>query len=490
MKKHLHVSALLFMLTIAFYSFGQQRYLDEVFTEVQVTPDVKYGANYSTLSGTPTLTDLFMDVYQPANDNVNSCRPVVIVLHTGSFLPPPVNGQCTGTRKDSVIKETCTRFAKRGYVAAAVSYRQGWNAVSSDQDTRTSTLLQAVYRALIDAKTAVRYFRNDANTMGYWNTDPDKTIVGGFGSGGYVALAYGSLNKPNEIYLDKFQNATTGQPYVDTLIYGNYDGFGGTVPNNVDNYPGLSSEVQMVFNMGGALGDSSWMEAGEAPVVAFHCPSDPFAPYGFGQVIVPTTGDFVVEVSGSYDAVRRANMLGNNDVFVNANFNDAFTQRADMVNDGFEGLFPFVVPGQQAGPWDWWDTTCIRHANGLLTNPDMSETKAKSYIDSIMGYLAPRAYAVLAPLGTCNYSGVEENTLQTVTVFPNPADETFTISGSQIGNNIQNISMYDIAGRKIFSFAKLNQPKLTFDSNKYSPGVYLINIDFDKGSVSTKVVIK
>ncbi len=490
MKKHLLVPALLLMLTTAFYSYGQQRYLDEVFTEVEVTANVKYGANYSTLSGTPTLTDLFMDVYQPANDNVNSCRPVVIFLHTGSFLPPPVNGQCTGTRKDSSVVEICTRFAKRGYVAAAVSYRQGWNAVSTDQDVRTSTLIQAVYRAIIDAKTAVRYFRNDALTMGYWNCDPDKVIVGGQGSGGYVSLAYGSLNKPEEILLDKFQNATTGEPYVDTLIYGNYDGFGGTVPNNVDNYPGISSEAQLIFNMGGALGDSSWMEAGEAPVVAFHCPSDPFAPYGFGQVIVPTTGDFVVEVSGSYDAVRRANMLGNNDVFVNANFTDAYTQRADMVNDGFEGLFPFVVPGNQGSPWDWWDTTCVRHANGLLSNPDMSSTKGRAYIDSVMGYLAPRAYAVLSPIGTCSYTAIEENTVQEVTVFPNPADATFTISGAVTGNNIQNLRMTDITGRTIFSYAKLNLSKIVIDGSKYAPGVYTLNIDFEKGSNTTKVVIK
>ena len=490
MKKHLHVSALLLMLTTAFYSFGQQRYLDEVFTEVQVTPDIVYGANYSTLSGTPTLTDLKMDVYQPANDNVDKCRPVMILLHTGSFLPPPVNGQCTGTRKDSVVVEICTEFAKRGYVAAAVSYRQGWNAVSSDQDTRTSTLLQAVYRALIDAKTAVRYFRNDAMTMGYWNTDPDKVIVGGLGAGGYVALAYATLNKPHEIYLDKFQDANTGQPYVDTLIYGNYDGFGGTVPNNVDNYPGLSSDVQMVFNMGGALGDSSWLEAGEVPIVGLHCPSDPFAPYGFGQVIVPTTGDFVVEVSGSYDAVRRANMLGNNQVFIDANFNDVYTQRANQVNDGFEGLFPFVVPGQQAGPWDWWDTTCVRHANGLLSNPDMSSQKGRAYIDSIMGYVAPRAFKVLDPIGNCNYTAVEENTLEDATVFPNPADGTFTISGAVTGNNIRNIRMVDVAGRTIFAYSNLNLNKVNIDGTKYAPGVYLVNIDFEKGSTSAKVVIK
>lgn len=489
MKKHLHVSALLVMLTTAFYSFGQQRYLDEVFTDVQVTPDVKYGANYSTLSGTPTLTDLFMDVYQPANDTVDKCRPVMILLHTGSFLPPPVNGQCTGTRKDSAVVEICTEFAKRGYVAAAVSYRQGWNAVSSDQDTRTSTLLQAVYRALIDAKTAVRYFRNDAMTMGYWNTDPDKIILGGLGAGGYVALAYGSLNKPNEIYLDKFQNATTGDPYVDTLIYGNYDGFGGTVPNNVANYPGLSSEVQLIFNMGGALGDSSWLEAGEPPIVAFHCPSDPFAPYQTGAVIVPTTGDFVVEVSGSYDALRLANAAGNNDVFVNAGFNDVYTQRANAENDGYEGLFPFVVPGQQAGPWDWWDTTCVRHANGLLTNPDMSANKGRSYIDSIMGYLSPRAYAVLNPIGNCNYTSVEETEIKDITVFPNPADATFTISGP-VNNNIRQVRMFDVTGRTILAYTNLNMNKLVIDGSKYAAGVYTVNIEFETGKATTKVVIK
>lgn len=490
MKKHLLVSALFLMLTTAFYSFGQQRYLDEVFTEVQVDYNVAYGQNYTILPGVPTLDTLLMDVYQPANDTSTICRPVVIVLHTGSFLPAILNGQCTGTRKDSVIAETCRRFAKRGYVAAAVSYRLGWNAVSMDQDTRTSTLIQAVYRALQDAKTAVRYFKHDALNYGRWNSDPDKVIVGGFGSGGYVALAYGTLNKPAEINLDKFKFTSTNLPYVDTLNLGNYDGFGGAAPHNYENYPGLSSEASLIFNAGGALGDSSWLEAGEAPIVAFHCPSDPFAPYGFGQVIVPTTGDFVVEVSGSYDAVRRANILGNNDVFVNASFNDAITQRANMVNDGFEGLFPFVVPGQQAGPWDWWDPSCVRHDNGLLTNPDMSKQKAMSYIDSVMGYLAPRAYAVLQPISTCNYTSVEENKIQNVMVFPNPTDGTFTISDPQTGNNIRNLNMFDITGRTVFSYINLNHNKITIDGNKYSPGVYMLNVDFEKGSTSTKVVIR
>jgi dienelactone hydrolase len=67
-----------------------------------------------------------MDVYEPSGDTA-SVRPLVLVLHTGSFLPAVMNGQPTGGRKDSAVVEMCTRFAKKGYVAAAVSYRLGWN---------------------------------------------------------------------------------------------------------------------------------------------------------------------------------------------------------------------------------------------------------------------------------------------------------------------------------------------------------------------------
>ena len=50
----------------------------------------------------------------------------------------------------------------------------------------------------------------------------------------------------------------------------------------------------MAVNMGGALGDSTWLDAGQAPIVSFHVPTDPFAPYECGIVNVPIEFKFSV----------------------------------------------------------------------------------------------------------------------------------------------------------------------------------------------------
>src|SRR6185369_4686460 len=93
--------------------------------------------------------------------------------------------------------------------------------------------------------------------------------------------------------------------------------------------------------------------------LAFHVPGDPFAPYAEGTVIVPTTGDPVVDVSGSHTVIRKATELGNNAPFNTFNFNDPFTAQADLINNGYDGLYPFYtsLSPVQAGPWEWFDST-------------------------------------------------------------------------------------------------------------------------------------
>ena len=100
---------------------------------------------------------------------------------------------------------------------------------------------------------------------------------------------------------------------------------------------------QRILILDGAMGDISWLAAGDAPMVAFHVVGDPFAPYGNGPVIVPTTGDFVVNVSGSSVVIAKADSLGNNNCFIPNNFNDVYTQHANAVNGGKEGLYPLYT---------------------------------------------------------------------------------------------------------------------------------------------------
>lgn len=511
---------------IALFVFGQghaqQRYLDEVFTDVTVTSNVVYGQNFGVLTGTPLLQPLVMDVYEPTGDTATK-RPVIIYLHTGSFLPILINGTPTGDMHDSATVEMCKQFARRGYVAISMDYRVGWNPVATGptgQDVRTGTLLIAVYRSLQDVKTCVRYVKMDASIQGNtFKIDTSRIVLGGQGSGGYVVLAYATLDKVAEIQLLKFISSTTdltygfiaGQPYVNQAVYGDFAGLGGLPTLNMDNWPGYSNKIEMVFNMGGALGDSSWLEPGDVPMVCFHVPNDPFAPYGNGNVIVPTTGQFVVFVSGSREVVRMCNDPArgwNNNVF-NISYNDPYTTRANQVNEGFEGLFPFVLPDPsiiipgdpfhgQAGPWEWFNQAALEaiaplygktaqqadsaYMGGLLTNPDMSKTKGLSYIDSIQGYLAPRVVQQLQLPGY--HVGIDQVDLLAsgVDMFPNPAVASFTLQLDDPKERMEFIRLYDMTGRLVKQIDHINDYIVQISRDDFSTGVYVIEIGL-KGKV-------
>ncbi|MDC0204833.1 GEVED domain-containing protein, partial [Flavobacteriales bacterium] len=190
------------------------------------------------------------------------------------------------------------------------------------------------------------------------------------------------------------------------------------IPNNI----GYSNDINMAFNLGGALADISWLEAGDVPMVSFHCEKDPYAPIDTGDVIVPTTGNFVVEVMGSRTVQHYANQYLNNDPFALAGISDVYTTAANVNNSGYEGLNVFITPPpsttpnafgesyeEEGSPWDWWDNATYDAyftayhgtpagygaANSLLGNPDMSATKGNLYLDTIQGYLNPRMYLVL-----------------------------------------------------------------------------------------------
>ena len=49
---------------------------------------------------------------------------------------------------------------------------------------------------------------------------------------------------------------------------------------------------QWTFNIGGAVGDSTWIEAGEVPIVTMQGEADYFAPFQYGIVTVPGTTVF------------------------------------------------------------------------------------------------------------------------------------------------------------------------------------------------------
>ena len=104
---------------------AQTRYLDEVFSDVDVTSNIQYGTNVTVITALqgqpPAAQPLVLDLYEPAGDTETD-RPLLLYFHTGNFLPQYVNGSPLGTKTDSSSVEICTRYAKMGYVVASVGY--------------------------------------------------------------------------------------------------------------------------------------------------------------------------------------------------------------------------------------------------------------------------------------------------------------------------------------------------------------------------------
>ncbi len=496
---------------------AQIRYLDDVFTvgQVQTTSNVVYGQNYyflnyppapaGTSSGNPQIANLEMDVYTPPGSDTAQMRPLVILCHTGSFLPRYFNGFPVGRKDDSTIVELANRFTMKGYVTAAINYRLGWNPLASTQVERTRQILNAVYRAIHDAQTAVRFFKKDAATTNTYKIDPNRIILIGQGSGGFISLAYNFLNEQAETALPKFLDGG-GNSVIDTNLVGFVSGIGGSL--NVYNHAGYSNQVQMVANYGGAMGDISWMNNywPGVPVASLHCRKDLFSPIDSGNVVVPATGQVVVFVHGSRTVVKKAVQQGLNDIWVNNVFTDPFSTRAYFLNPAAttEGLFQFEIPdipastNQEAAPWEWWDSTAATqqaqaegsvyalavHNNGMDGNPNMSATKGKIYCDTIVGFLAPRMYLVV----TNPTLGVDVNNDIEYAVYPNPVMENMTIqlTGDVM---IQQISVIDMNGKIIRMITDINSSYYTLNRSGISAGTYFLSLQTNQGNLVHKIIM-
>jgi len=419
------------MLVIALCSgVYAQRYLEEIFDEVEVTSNVVYGNNATVIAyqlfGEAIPQDLILDVYEPTGD-VETARPLILYFHTGNFIPHPQNGGPSGLRTDSSVVEMCTRLAKMGYVVASCDYRLGWNPIAPTQDERVYTLINAAYRGVQDCRTAVRFFRKSiVEESNPYGIDDSRIAVWGQGTGGYISFAASTINNYIEdiATVEKFIWEPQGVPIPMVIEQVNGDIYGtsfGINPLDGDtlcypNHVGYSSDFHVAVNMGGAMGDISWLEDGSIPMISFHVTSDPFAPYEDGIVIVPVVNLPVVEVSGSYSVQSAANGFGNNDVFELADGyapGILYTDAANANNDGNFGLYPFVRPaGSEAdsAPWEWWADTNPNNAAGLITNADMSPEKGRAFCDTIQWYAAPRLSCALnLPGNPCEIVGPEND---------------------------------------------------------------------------------
>jgi Leucine-rich repeat (LRR) protein len=86
----------------------------------------------------------------------------------------------------------------------------------------------------------------------------------------------------------------------------------------------------------------------------------------------------------------------------------------------------------------------------------------------------------------CTTSSIEENNVSSnsISIFPNPAQDIITISDLPLGAEL---SILDITGKVMFS-AIVNSNQLIVNTDEFSNGIYLVNVNTN-GSTSTKKLV-
>lgn len=229
----------LFCCTLSLFAQNEIRYKSDIFSKIDTLKDIQFG---EALNLNNELEKLTLDIFTP-NGDTSKKRPLLIGVHGGGF----VGGNKSGGFQVTVGKA----LAKKGYVTCSIHYRLGVAKPRTD-----TTYFEAMYRAVQDAKSAVRFFRKNAEQYGI---DTSKIYVIGGSAGGMTVLQMA--------YLD--QNEVPSK--YDTKKLGTLEGTSGNA--------GYSSKVHGVINCWGAMIDYKWINKGDVPLFNIHGTGDLTVPF-------------------------------------------------------------------------------------------------------------------------------------------------------------------------------------------------------------------
>jgi hypothetical protein len=156
-----------------------------------------------------------------------------------------------------------------------------------------------------------------------------------------------------------------------------------------------------------------------------------------------------------------------------------------MVLPGSEAWYEAAwngFPGGAPAPWTGAEEICKTNI-GVPNDAAM----ARTYIDTVVGFLAPRMNAVLdLPL-----VGIEDQVLaQELSIFPNPAQSQIFLRQTNVANPIQSVRMLDLSGRTVMSLSGLHGLEIQLDRNNLPSGVYLLEVVAEKGRHLEKVMLQ
>jgi len=238
-------------------------------SQIVIQQNIQYGISQNYFSN--QATNLLMDVYYPNQDiDLMEQRPFVLMIHGGAFA---------GGNKNEVAYE-CMEFARRGFVAATISYRLGWNCDNVICfNCSGSNLQKAIYCAVQDARAALRFAMSQSDT---WGIDTEWIFTGGVSAGSITSLLCATWNQAE---------ADSWVPAGLSNEIGGLNQSGNNLPSNY--------EIKGVINHCGAVMNVAHLSDNQnLPVISFHDSNDCVVPYGTGNVIACFCSGYL-GVSGS-----------------------------------------------------------------------------------------------------------------------------------------------------------------------------------------------
>lgn len=217
-------------------------------SNVTAVSNVKYGANKDWQGNTQNL---LLDIFIPPVSTVQKF-PLIVYIHGGGFLD--------GDKLDK--KSLMIDFANSGFVGASINYRLGWT--KSDNCTGDTTeAKEAIYRAVQDAKAAIRFLVANAEK---YNIDTANIFLAGESAGAITAL---STNYFTQSYANNFL------PGVESKLGG---------LDNADNNLTVAYSIEAIASTAGCLNTPGLINAANVkPTIYMHGLLDNVIPYDSGH---------------------------------------------------------------------------------------------------------------------------------------------------------------------------------------------------------------
>lgn len=221
----LQLSLLLFVVntTTAQYCTNDSRFSEVPYfsaNQIDSAMNITYG---NALDWQGNAQDLVFNIYYPKlSADPLPLRPFILIVHGGGFV--------AGSRND--WNDECNEFAKRGFIAATIDYRLGFNC-NADINSKE----KAIYRAQQDANAALRYAVQNAATL---RMDTSWMFIGGGSAGaatslGLVYVSQAEWNNMNPNISNQLGNLNNSGNALTTTytLKGVFNNWGGMLRDNI-----------------------------------------------------------------------------------------------------------------------------------------------------------------------------------------------------------------------------------------------------------------